>query len=147
MRMTSSLIFTLLTLAASALFPGCGNNAVEFDKDAEHNPESLAQEFLFRYKALPDRASTRQKARIAAREKAEAAVPEAVDQTKSERGATTKKVAVPTLEGLLTETEERVAGVPGMSRTEAGRKVVELLAKETAITPDDLRLIRERLAR
>ncbi|WP_406697125.1 hypothetical protein V5E97_39680 [Singulisphaera sp. Ch08] len=146
MRMTSSLIFALLTLIVSAGFTGCGNHAVEFDKDAEHNPESLAQEFLFRYKALPDRASTKQKAQIAAREKAEAAVPDAVDQTKSERGATTKKVTVPTLDGLLTETEGRVAGVPGMSRTEAGSKVVEILAKEPAITPDDLQLIRERLA-
>ncbi|AGA30228.1 hypothetical protein [Singulisphaera acidiphila] len=147
MRITASLIFALLTLAASAGFPGCGNHAVEFDKAVEQNPESLAQEFLFRYKALPDRASARQKARMAALEKAEAAVPEAVDQTKSERGETTKKVTVPTLEGLLTETEGKVAGIPGMSRTEAGKQVVEFLAKESAITPDDLRLIRERLAK
>lgn len=147
MRIILSFVFMLLTLAAAVGSPGCGNNTVEFDKAAEHNPESLAQEFLFRYKALPDRASAKQKARIAAREKAEAAVPDAVDQTKSERSETTKKATVPTLEDLLTETEERVAGIPGMSRTEAGSKVVEILAKDSTIPPDDLKLIRERLAK
>jgi hypothetical protein len=141
-----SLAFAALAFPLSSGLPGCGGGKAEFHKDAADTPESLAQDFLFRYKALPDRQSAREKARTAALEKARAAVPDIDAQTKSARAeAAVKKASGPTLERLIDETQARIARIPGLPRAEASRKFVDALSKEGTIAQDDLRLIRESL--
>ncbi|WP_435008671.1 hypothetical protein P12x_005878 [Tundrisphaera lichenicola] len=135
-----------LCFAASILI-GCGETA-EFNADASYSPESLAQEFAFRYKALPARATPRQRALAEAREKAKAAIPDVDAQTKSARSEEATKAAdAPTLEKLIAETDGKLARVPKMSRAEAGQKFVEALGKDGGIDAEDLAEISGKLAK
>jgi hypothetical protein len=45
-------VSSMLTLASSALVPGCGPAVTEVDKAALYTPESLAKELAFRFRDL-----------------------------------------------------------------------------------------------
>lgn len=141
-----SLALMALAPAAAALLLGCGGGTPEFHQGVKDTPQSLAEEFVFRYKALPENASEKAKAKAAAAEKAQAALPDVDAQTKSSHAeAATKKAAMPTLKGLLDDLDARLGQVEGTSRADAAKAVLEAFEKEPAVRAEDRATISERL--
>jgi hypothetical protein len=135
-------------LLVASLAPGCGPGKPEFSPETRQTPESLAQEFAFRYQGLPAQASGKAKARAAAVEKAKAkfAQNDADEKGKGARNAATKKASLPvTLDALIDSLEARLDQVPGMSRREAAGKVLERLKVSPAIDEADRTVVVERL--
>jgi hypothetical protein len=138
-------LMALVPVAAS-LLPGCGGETSEFHQDVKDTPQSLAEEFVFRYKALPENASEKAKAKSAAVEKAKAALPDVDAQTKSSHAeAATKKAAQPTLDGLLDDLDARIGKVQGASRADVAKAVLGAVEKDPAIREEDRAVISKRL--
>ena len=94
----------MLLLAASVVLPsGCGESP-KFNKDAEYTPESLAQELVFRYKALSPSGKTSKRARRPEK-KAVGTKADELSTTKSQTKAATKKELAKTIDDVLDEIE------------------------------------------
>ena len=114
---------------------GCGGD-VKFDPATSYSPESLAQEFVFRYKSIDPAAPS-----------AEPPTPSSDGPAqKKAAGPTTKKAPVSTVGGLLDESIEKASMIPGMTHAEARSKLADILAKDPAISESDKKIIADRLA-
>jgi len=140
--LTAALAFTL-----APWLPGCGPGTPEFAKEAENTPESLAQEFAFRYKSLPAQSTARAQKKAALLAKAKAALPEVDAGKKSSRDDATKAAPVATLDDLVDEFEGKLGKVPGVPRAEATKKFLDALGKDAALKADDLQAVTGRLGK
>lgn len=143
---------TTCLVGALLLLQGCGGGEPEFDKTALHTPETLVQEFVIRYKALPAQASAKEKARAARIEKAKAAIPDVdAESNKSSRleAESKKKNAekLETLDHLIETLELRLGRLKDISRADAAKKVIELIEKEPSIKKDDRQAVIDRLGK
>lgn len=145
-KFAGTLATMVLTAMVIAWLPGCGSGTPEFHQDVRDTPASLAEEFVFRYKGLPEQASARSIAKAEAVEKAKAALPDVDAETKSSHAeALTKKAAVPTLGGLLDDLDARLGKLTGTARSDAAKAVLDILDKESAIREADREAITKRL--
>ncbi|QEH39205.1 hypothetical protein OJF2_78190 [Aquisphaera giovannonii] len=140
------------TVAASAATPGCGGGEPEFDKSALHTPETLVQEFVQRYKNLPERASARAKAAAAKSEKAIASLPDpdAPSGKSAQKEAAVKSKMAPqaqTLDGLIASLDQRLGEFRGISKADAVKQAVAALEKAPELKPDDRKVVVERLSK
>jgi len=135
----------LLTLFATAALQGCGEQEPEFDASVQHTPETLVQEFLVRYKNLPEN----RKALKSTRPSKEKEAPDVDEAGKSSRKEAAVKGAMlkesETLENVVATLEDRLGTIQGTPRAEAARKAVELIEKEPSVKEDDRRALVERL--
>ncbi|WP_422926320.1 hypothetical protein [Singulisphaera sp. PoT] len=148
-RISLSKPFATLTMAVVVSLlpwlPGCGGNDAEFSKETQYTPETLAQEFVFRYKSLPERRSNREKSKADALEKFKASVPDADEARKSAKAEASKKGSAPTLEGLVAEFSTKLGSIPSLPRPEASKQFLSALSKDSTVKPDDLKAITEQL--
>jgi hypothetical protein len=145
----SSMVVTVVSAAAA---PGCGGAPPEFDKAAAHTPETLVQEFIQRYKALPQNASARTKAATSQVEKARASLPDpdAPSGKSAQKEAAVKSKMAPqaqTLDGLIATLDQRLGELDGVSKADAAKKAAELIEKAPEIKDEDRKVVLERLAR
>jgi hypothetical protein len=139
-----------LWLVAAILIPGCGPGKAEFSSETKQTADSLAQEFIFRYRTLPAQASGKSKARAIALEKARTkqALNETDEKGKSSRNeAATKKAPPATLDALIDAIEAKLGDVPGKSKGEVARKILSRLKEEASIDEADRAVISERLGK
>jgi hypothetical protein len=129
--------------------PGCGSSKPEFSPETQQTPDSLAQEFVFRYQGLPSQASGKAKARAATAEKAKAKAAALLEEGERKKSAqaTTKKAPVATLDALIDSLELKLGEVPGVSKAEAAGKVLERLKGQSSIDEADRAVISERLGK
>lgn len=139
-----------LTIVALTTLPGCGENA-EFDQAVAHTPESLVQEFMIRYKNLPDQANAKQRERALKAAEAQAKLPEVDAGLKASRkGAETKRqmlAETQTLDNILDALDRRLGSVEGLSRREAAAKAADLIQNEPGIRDEDRKIIIDRLSK
>jgi len=137
-------------LTVVLVLSGCGGD-LEFDKSVGHTPESLVQEFMIRYKTLPDQATAKQRERAAKEAEAQAKLPEVDAGLKASRKAAATKsqmlAETQTLDNLVDALDRRLGAIEGMSRKEAAAKVVELINWEPNIRDEDREIIIERLSK
>ncbi|MFO0890227.1 MAG: hypothetical protein U0790_13940 [Isosphaeraceae bacterium] len=150
-RWLAALTSALSLVGALASVQGCSAEP-EFDKAAMHTPESLVQEFVIRYKRLPEHATAKQKAQAARIAKAQAALPDPdAPSFKSERkeAATkqTERQKTETLDHLLDTLTTRLGQLRGISRSDAAKKATELISKEAAIKEEDRQAVIDRLGK
>jgi len=149
LRALVSALATCLAVVAAAV-SGCGGD-LEFDKSVAHTPESLVQEFMIRYKDLPDQATAKQKERARKAAEAQAKLPEVDAGLKSSRKAAATKsqmlAETQTLDNLIDALDRRLGSVEGMSLKEAAAKAVELINKEPSIRDEDRKAVVERLSK
>jgi hypothetical protein len=136
---------SLSTLLATAALQGCGETPV-FDKSLQHTPETLVQEFVVRYKNLPENRRTLKSAK-SAKPKGEA--PDVDEAGKSSRKEAAVKGAMikeaETLDNVLATLEERLGKIEGVPRAEAAKQAADLLEKEPAVQEEDKKAVVERL--
>lgn len=138
-------------VAGLAAFQGCSAEP-EFDKSTLHTPESLVQEFMIRYKRLPEHATARQKAQAdkSAKALAKLADPDA-PSGKSQATEAVKKKAVretlDTLDNLIDTLATRLGELKGISRSDAAKQAAELIRKEPTIREDDRKAVLDRLGK
>ena len=131
-------VIILIAAAACALaLPlfgmGCGSETAEYDKTANYTPEALAQELIFRYRALDADAKTSNRGTkkrmsataIAARDKA--------DHKAKTRA--TKKRGPTTIDDVLDDIDHKITLIKGTSRAETTKKVIETIASDSSL-PD-----------
>jgi hypothetical protein len=142
---------TVATVVSSAAAPGCGADAPEFDKAAAHTPETLVQEFLQRYKGLPENTSARARVNAAKVEKARASLPDpdAPSGKSAQKEAAVKSKMAPqaqTLDDLIATLDRRLGEIDGVSKADAAKKAAELIEKAPEIKDEDRKVVLERLA-
>jgi len=143
---------TVVTVVSSAAAPGCGGDVPEFDKAAAHTPETLVQEFIQRYKGLPENASARAKATAAKIEKVRASLPDpdAPSGKSAQKEAAVKSKMAPqaqTLDSLIATLDQRLGELDGVSKADALKKAAELVEKAPELKDNDRKVVLERLAK
>lgn len=146
-KLLAASLTAVLAFTTASWLPGCGPGTPEFTKEVENTPESLAQEFVFRYKALPVRSTVRAQKKAALLAKAKAALPEVDAGKKSSRDDATKVAPVANLDDLVDEFEGKLGKVPGVPRAEATKKFLDALGKEADLKGDDLQAVTGRLGK
>ncbi|MDG3007662.1 hypothetical protein [Paludisphaera mucosa] len=136
----------LLTILTTAVLQGCGGAEPVFDQSVKHTPETLAQEFVTRYKNLPANRKPLKSARSAAT-KGEA--PEQDESAKSSRKEAVVKSEMlkesETLENIVATLEERLGKLEGVPRAEAAKKAAAVIEQEPAVKAEDKAAVLERL--
>ena len=137
----------VLTVSLAFVVAGCGPAASEADQAAAYTPESVAQELAFRYRSLlPEAKKSGQKARprskpgkttteLARDEKA---------STKASGGVVTKKRSgPPTIDDVLEDIGVKLSRITGMSRSEACKKVIEAISRDSSLSESDKNALTE----
>jgi hypothetical protein len=150
LRVSSMLAFVL-----SALGPGCGPASTGFDKAALYTPESLAKEFAFRYRDLnPDakaaaaryRHTPKDEKKIAAQraksEQAKNKVTGGPPEKKKKRAS-----GPPTIDDLLADIDNKLDLIPGMSRADACRKMIETISGDNSLSEGEKQRLTELMGR
>ncbi|WP_165246825.1 hypothetical protein [Paludisphaera soli] len=136
---------SFFTLLATAALQGCGETP-EFDKSLQHTPETLVQEFVVRYKNLPENRRTLKSAKTA---KPKGEAPDVDQAGKSSRKEAAVKGAMlkeaETLDNVLATLEERLGKLEGVPRAEAAKKAADLLEQEPAVKDEHKKEVVERL--
>lgn len=135
---TLGLAVTLVALAIS-----CAGEP-EFNRETRYTPQTVAQELVFRFKALPVAGKTSTKVRKA-RKSAPAPNAEEKGAVKSQAKAAPKKQLARTVDDLLDDVEAKVGLITGMPRTEALKKVIEAVSVDRTLDPDDRKMLTTRL--
>jgi hypothetical protein len=135
-------------IGLAALVPGCGSSSVEVDKSAQYTPESLAAELALRFRALSPAAQATKRTRSARTEKGRTERLARSEQAKNKvlGGAPAKKKKGPSsspLDDLLDDVENKVSLIPGMSRPEVCRKMVETIATDPSLAQTDREKLKE----
>ena len=118
-----------VVLALPILGAGCGSEQVEVDKAATYTPESLAQELIFRYRALKPDAKTATRGSV--KKSAGAAV------SKKSAPSATKKQASTTIDDVLEDIGSKIALIKGQSPTETAKKMSETIASDGSLGDSD----------
>ncbi|APW61776.1 hypothetical protein [Paludisphaera borealis] len=142
----------VVTIVSSMAAPGCGGDTPVFDKAAMHTPETLVQEFIQRYKGLPEQTSAKAKASAAKAEKVRASLPDpdAPSGKSAQKEAEVKSKMAPqaqTLDSLIATLEQRLGELDGVSKADAVKKAVELIEKAPEIKDADRKTVVERLSK
>jgi hypothetical protein len=144
----SAILFTgaaALALALPVLGSGCGSEPAEFDKAASYTPEALAQELIFRYRALKPDAKTSIRnagsrvsaAAAAARTKAEK---KAIDRTKKNSGTTT-------IDDLLDDIKSKITLIPGAAPPETIKKMIETISSDGSLSASEKKALTDLVGR
>ena len=131
-----------LILACALSAAGCGSSQPAFDASANYTAESLAQEFLFRFKGL----NIKPKRAPAVPKKAKGTP----DKAREERVAgksqdATKAGPVKTLDDLLDDTAAKARLVKGATPAETLRAMAGVVAKTSSVPEADRKILAERL--
>ncbi|AMV40799.1 hypothetical protein [Planctomyces sp. SH-PL62] len=140
---------SFLTILATVALQGCGGETPVFDQSLQHTPETLVQEFLVRYKNLPENRKALKASRSAKSATAKGEQPDVDEAGKSSR----KEAAVKgqmvkeseTLENVVATLEDRLGTVQGVPRAEAAKKAVELIENQSDLKAEDKQAVIERL--
>jgi hypothetical protein len=148
-RWLAALASAMSLVAALAAFQGCSSEP-EFDKAALHTPETLVQEFMIRYRRLPEHATAKQKAQAAKFAKVQASRPDPdAPSGKSERKEAERKrverAKVDTLDAVIDTLATRLGELKGISRSDAAKQAADLIRKEPSIQEDDRKAVLDRL--
>lgn len=133
-----------LAMAVSIVNAGCGPGDPTFDKATQYTPESLAQEFLFRYKGMnikPKRAPAppkRSKGTMTAEQQEKLA-------TKSKDQSKTKKQNSGTLDGLLEDIAMKAETVKDSTPSKVLKDVAAIVGKDTFVPEADRKILVERI--
>jgi hypothetical protein len=134
--MFSRIIATAGSAAVVITLLGCVDGDPKFDPAASYSPESLAQELSFRYKMI-DRTKDDT-----------VGDPGAVGKSGvTKGGAASKKARTDTFGGMIEEISGKIGLIPGMSRAEAAKRVVELVSGDPSIPEADRKTIAEKMTR
>ena len=117
-------------------FLGCGEGPPQFDPATRYSPESLAKELVFQIHSLDPNA----KGNVVVEE-----VPDTRKTAATREPVTTKKGPATTLQALLDDIVEKAGSVPNSTRSQACKKVAEILAQEPSISEADKKTIADRL--
>ena len=134
---------TTLSLTSLGL-PGCGGSEPVFDKATQYTPESLAQEFLFRYKGMnikPKRApapSKRNKGKLTPDQEEKLA-------KKTKEQSKTKKAATTSLEDLLEDMAKKAENVKDSTPSKVLRDMAAIVAKDNFVPDIDRKILAERI--
>lgn len=135
-------VSTVLMLTLSAIAPGCGPADLEVDKAALYTPESLASELVFRFRALrPDAKVSSRKA------KSDKGLAERVARNAKveKKGAGLKKNATgpTTIDDVLDDVDRKLDLIKETSRSDACRKMIDTLSKDSSLTESDKKSLTE----
>ena len=147
-RTLSTLLVGFVLLMSISVAPGslsgCGPSEPVFDKATQYTPESLAQEFLFRYKGMnikPKRApapSKRNKGKLTAQQEEKLA-------TKSKEQTKTKKAGNATLEDLLEDIAKKAETVKNSTPSKVLREMAAIVSQDTFVPEVDKKILAERI--
>ncbi|MDR3623484.1 MAG: hypothetical protein P4L85_29395 [Paludisphaera borealis] len=142
----------VVTIVSSMAAPGCGGDTPVFDKATQHTPETLVQEFIQRYKGLPEQTSAKAKANAAKAEKVLSSLPDpdAPSGKSARKEAEVKSKMAPqaqSLDSLIATLEQRLGELNGVSKADAAKKAVELIEKAPEIKDADRKTVVERLSK
>ena len=136
----------LLSVTGSAMISlsGCGSSEPVFDKATEYTPESLASEFLFRYKGMNIKAkrapapAKRNRGKLSPKQEEQLA-------TKSKEQTKTKKAATSTLEELLDDIAKKAETVKSSTPSQVLREMASFVAKSTQVPVAVRKILVERV--
>ncbi|WZO98498.1 hypothetical protein EP7_000078 [Isosphaeraceae bacterium EP7] len=125
-------------VAAAALalaWSGCGGGAADFAPETKYTPETIAQELVFRYRALGEgdqkltaAAGRGKNSRARSKERNAEKV-----QAKSKEA--TKAAPVRTADSLLDEIASKVRSLPDAPAADSFKKVAAAVRADTTLTP------------
>jgi hypothetical protein len=125
----------MITLALG----GC-DNTPRFDPAVQYSANTLAKEFVYAYGELKKIDGSAVRSSIP-KERPEAVAKEAA--TKGE--ALTKKAPIASLDELIGDTIRKASLIPGTSKADACKKVIDEVAKDPSIPEGDKKIIAEKL--
>jgi hypothetical protein len=142
-----------LTLAVSAMIPGCGAGSPEVDKSARYTPESLAGELAFRCRELKPEARKFTRATASgsrsARNAGDRELARQIEEKAEKKGGggdvPKKRSGPPTLDDVMDDVDTKIDKIQGMPRPEVCRRMIETLSKDASLSADDKKLLSDRL--
>ncbi|MDR3632981.1 MAG: hypothetical protein P4L84_04040 [Isosphaeraceae bacterium] len=126
----------ILVLVALAL-AGCGESS-QFDPATQYTAESLAQELSFRYRTLKPAARAASAKPAPLRKDRDAEVKSLAEEA-------TKKAPAATLDELLAEIADKATLIPGKSRPEVCKAMIDSLAQDKELNDSDKQLLSDKL--
>jgi hypothetical protein len=118
----------------------CGSR-LEYRPPISYTADTLAQEFLSSYGDL----KPKKPGGSTARSPKPKLRPEALAKEAAKGDPQTKQAEGATLDELIAETLRKAAEIPGTSRADACRKVVEVVTKDPSVSEGDKKIIAEKL--
>jgi hypothetical protein len=131
MRTPARVVTLLVTGTIPALWAGCGSDSPAFDPSAQYTPESLAQELAFRFRALPGEAK-----KVSSRRGRRQAAP-LKERDLAKSGEAQKKALPQTADALLDDIARKIRAVPGVSPSDACKKVAEAVRQDGSLSSKD----------
>jgi hypothetical protein len=139
----------VLGLVLPVLTPGCGPAAPEVDPAAQYTPESLAQELVFRYRALqPEARKSTRRLSLGSKSAKRTADLERARQAEKKGGdpaATKKRTGPATLDDVLEDVDAKIDRIRATPRAATCRQMIEVISKDDSLTADDRKLLAEKL--
>jgi hypothetical protein len=133
-RQSTRIVFVAASVLALA-WSGCGGGAPEFAPETKYTPESIAQELIFRYRALGE--GDQKITAAAGRGKASKAPSKErnAEKVQAKSGEATKAAPVRTADSLLDEIAGKVRSLPTSPAADAFKKVADAVRADTTMTP------------
>lgn len=135
---------TMSVVVFSIVTAGCGSQSDEFDKSALYTPESLAQEFILRFRELnPD-------ARVSSRSTSSRSKSALISRKSPEKKVitkTTKNRAAATIDDVLDDIKHKLTLIPGTTPAEATKKMIETISGDQSLSDGDKKTLTEFVGR
>jgi hypothetical protein len=133
----------MVAVTLAALGAGCGSESTEFDKATNYTPESLAQELIFRYRALrPEAQAVKPRST-----KKKSGPPDSSGIKKSEFAPAKEKRAPATLDDVMEDIEHKVTLIKDTGRAETTKKMIETISSDPLLKDGDKKTLTELVGR